>query len=115
MKKTILVIMLLCLPVLAFAAYDFETLTIDNTAAGVPFTASKVIKSSAATTSAVKATCTLETAQIRFRIDGTAPTTTVGHPLEIGESFELIGNENIAKFKGIRTGGTSGVLQCSYE
>jgi hypothetical protein len=57
----------------------------------------------------------LETAQIRYTVDGvTAPTTTVGTLLEIGESLLLWGTQDIQNFKAIRTGGSSGVLDVHY-
>ena len=57
---------------------------------------------------------TLETAPIRFWINGTDPTTTEGHLMQPGQSGTVKGAA-ITKFKAIRTGGTSGVLRCSFE
>lgn len=54
----------------------------------------------------------LETAQVRWRDDGTAPTASVGKLLEIGQSFEYQGD--LSKIKFIRTGGTSGALPVTY-
>ena len=59
-------------------------------------------------------TVTLETAPIRFRIDGTDPISTEGHLMQPGQSATVKGAA-ITKFKAIRTGGTSGVLKCSFE
>lgn len=52
----------------------------------------------------------LETAQVRMRSDGTAPTTTEGELLEIGDIVILSAFE-IEHMQFIRTGGTSGVLR----
>jgi len=64
--------------------------------------------------SADHAVCTNETGQIRFRIDGVAPTAAEGHLLEVGGTLNLEGKGELANFRGIRTGGTSGVLKVSY-
>ena len=57
----------------------------------------------------------LETAQIRTRVDGTAPTTAEGEPVDVGEIVTISGYANLVNFRGIRTGSTSGVIafQCS--
>ncbi len=51
----------------------------------------------------------LETAQIRFRGDGTAPTATTGTVMEVGDQIYLT-EEEVENMQFIRTGGTSGVL-----
>lgn len=52
----------------------------------------------------------LETAQIRFRYDGTAPTTTVGSLADPGDIITIRGLSHLTDFRGIRTGATSGVV-----
>ena len=89
-------------------ASEYEAITVDNTVGGKACTTAKVGTST-------KAFITVETAQIRFTIDGTAPTTTVGHLLNIGDILELDSAEDIAAFRAIRTGATSGVIHCTYS
>ena len=89
-------------------AAEFETVTIDNTAGGVALTAAKYV-------TCIKALISVETAQIRFTVDGTAPTTTVGHILNSGDVLSLTSNEDIAAFKAIRTGTSSGTIQVTYS
>lgn len=89
-------------------AQEYEALTIDNTVGGIACTTVKV-------GTCTKAFMTLETAQIRFTTDGTAPTTSVGHLLNIGEVLKLDSAEDIAAFRAIRTGATSGSLRCTYS
>jgi hypothetical protein len=61
------------------------------------------------------ALCRLETAEIRYTLDGsTAPTALVGIPLEPFEWIILENANQIRNFRGYRTGGTSGVLKCFY-
>lgn len=94
-----------------------EVITVADTAIG--FTAS-IYQQNAVN----MVTCSAETAQMRFRVDGTDPSSTVGHLLEVGQ-WICIGNctglagspafQQIASFKAIRTGGSSGTLFCTYE
>ena len=84
---------------------EYESLTIADTALGL--TASKISGQSVAF-------ITVETAQIRFRLDGTAPTASEGHLLEAGDDLTLEGATTMASFKVIRTTATSAVLKCSY-
>lgn len=64
--------------------------------------------------SAQKAIMTLETAQIRVRFDGTAPTTSEGHLVEVGDVITLNAGSQMSTFQAIRTGATSGVLKVTY-
>jgi len=89
-------------------ASEYEALTIDTTAGGVAFTAAKYA-------GCTKVSARLETAQIRFTIDGTAPTAAVGTLLEVGEILTLDSAEDIAAFRGFRTGTVSGSLRCIYS
>src|SRR5690348_12509777 len=81
-----------------------EQITIDNTTGGVPFTATKISPGGQPQTSA--AYCTLETADIRYTVDGSAPTASVGTLWTAGNAIAFSGHEVLAAFKGIRTGST---------
>ena len=84
-----------------------ERLTVDATAGGVSLTIP---------TAGRYCNMRLETAQIRFTLDGsTAPTTTVGRLLEVGEILELESIEEMEAFAAIRTGAVSGVLDIEYS
>jgi len=87
--------------------YAFEQVTVDNTAGGKGLTAATYDASK-------RAVITVETAQIRYRADGGAPTTTVGHIADIGDTIELESASEIANFKAIRTGANSGLISVSY-
>lgn len=89
-----------------------EPITVAATAIG--FT-DATISVGAGHPSATVATCRLETAAIRYRIDGTAPTTTVGLLVNPLESFTVVGNDAMRAFLAIRTTGTSGALTCLYS
>lgn len=110
--KTFLITLLLSVTLVAQTppqAFSYEVMTIDATAAGIGFTA---------TTLTVRGeqmrTCfgVLETAAIRYRIDGlAAPTAANGTPLSIDQRIQIDGFTNLTKFRGIRTGGVSGVIR----
>ncbi len=89
-------------------AFYHGSLTVDDTAGGVSIVAGGK-SSSTYRSPANKTYMTLETAQIRWTVDGTAPTTSVGHLLEYGQSLTLTG-EDIVNFKAIKTGATSATL-----
>ena len=83
-----------------------QELTIDATAGGLQLTTP--------TNGMVMASLRLETAQIRFTVDGSAPTAGAGRLMEVGEVIELESWEEAAAFKAIRTGAVSGVLDVEY-
>ena len=89
----------------------FEQLTVDATSGGVKFTVAKVTSSASL---ASWASCRLETAEIRYTHDGTTPTASVGTLLEIGDTLRLNTREDVLNFKAIRTGSSSGVLDCTF-
>lgn len=103
-----------------FFAYDYDNaLTIDNTAGGVGFTASKVTPvGQAYRAQAVFVTVSCASSapcDINYTYDGaTTVTTTVGQTLSTGMSFTLFGYQNIVNFKAIRTGSNSAVLKVVY-
>lgn len=53
---------------------------------------------------------TLETAPIRFTLDGSTPTTALGQPLQVGDRLELFNAKDISNFKGIAMTGSAGAL-----
>ena len=83
-----------------------ESLTVDATVGGVGFVGHAANR---------YALITCETAQVRFTVDGTAPTTTVGHLLNPGDILKLDSNADIAAFRAIRTGETSGVIKATFS
>lgn len=94
-----------------YAAYDYETITIDNTSGGVGLTSGKLTT----TPRPKRVFITVEDAQIRYRVDSGAPTSTVGHILNPMDIITIEGIHNLTNFKAIRTGATSGKLQVTYE
>lgn len=88
---------------------DYEDITISTTATG--FTASKMTNNGIQ----IKAVrISVETAGIRYREDGSDPSSTVGHAREAGDEFIVVGYNAIANFRAIRIGAEDATLRCTY-
>ena len=85
-----------------------ESKTVDNTVGGVALTGGTYGTN-------IYALITAETAQMRFTVDGTAPTTAIGHLLNPGDTLELDSLADITAFRAIRTGSVSGVIKATYS
>jgi hypothetical protein len=92
-------------------AFAGEAITVANTAIG-PTSATFAPSGEAP---AQRAVVTVETASLRYRYDGTAPTASVGHLALPGEVIVVDGVDNVAKLRMIRTGSTSAVVHVTYE
>lgn len=90
--------------------YTFDQITIDNTSGGKSITSANIN----ASPKPKKVIITIETAQIRYTIDGTAPTSSVGHLCNPFDVIVLEGYSQIQNFKAIRAGGTSATISISY-
>lgn len=91
-----------------FQSNDAESLTIDATVGGIALTAGTY-------GTARYAEISIEVAEIRFRVDGGAPTSTVGHIASPPDIIELESAEDIAAFRAIRTGATSATIFVTYQ
>lgn len=98
-----------------FSAGSYESLTVAASAVGFTKSYRQPESGDYQTVMAKAVFCSLETAQIRFRIDGTSPTSSVGHLLEIGQTLTLNNPGDITNFRAIRTGDTSGVLRVTFR
>lgn len=84
---------------------NFESITVSSTAKGI--------------TDGVEgghvnyAIITVESAAIRFRLDGTAPTAAIGHVVEAGGEIILATSGEIADFQAIRRDGVDATLRVS--
>ena len=93
-----------------YDSFAYEKITVADTA--IALTAATYTPVGA--DKAQKAYITVETAQIRYRLEGT-PTTAEGHLLEIGDILQITGSDDIAGFKAIRTGATSASIKVTYS
>lgn len=96
-------------PASAVQYITFEQVTVAASAIGL--TAAKITPPGLL--QATSATCRLETAEIRYRLDGGTPTPTVGTLLEPGDALTLSGHDVLVAFLAIRTTGASGLLSCT--
>ena len=94
-------------------AFGFETITVAAAAGGIGPTLATI--NPATKGYACRGVFTVETAQIRYRYDGTAPSSTVGHILNAGDVLELEGIINLQNLLFIRTTGSSATVQATYE
>ena len=85
----------------------FESLTIDDTVGGVALTPSVY-------GDATFAKISVESASIRIRVDGGAPTSVLGHLLAVDDICKLINANEIANFRAIRVTTTSATLMITY-
>ena len=93
-----------------YSPYAFESVTANN--ANQSLTAATYTSTGAKSAKAFIGP--LESGQVRWRIDGTAPASDEGHLLEIGQTLVLENLDQIENFKVIRTGSANGTLKVTY-
>ena len=86
-----------------------EAITVSSTAIG--FTAGTAYPAGNAATAAV-ITCAAQ--PIRYRVDGTDPSATVGHVMNDKDSLVINGPASVALFKAIKDGATDAVIHVTY-
>lgn len=92
--------------------FAFEALPVSNSAVG--FTVDTYTPNGDLGQPATLATAKVESAQIRYRTDGTNPTATVGTIAEDGEVITVESNSDIQAIRFIRTGGGDATLQTEF-
>lgn len=92
-------------------AFAGEAITVADSAIG-PTSATRAPSGQAP---AERAVVTVETASLRYRYDGTAPTSSVGHLALPGEVIVVEGVDNVEDLLMIRTGATSAAVHVTYE
>ena len=91
-------------------AYNFETLTVTN--AAKKFTVAKL--SEAGYENAIRAVVTVAGDSIRYRLDGTDPSDTVGHIAYASETIVVEGTTNLTRFRMFRVT-TDATVTVTYE
>lgn len=97
-------------------AYQFENATV-TTSAAKRLTASKYVArggfggSHGGTQTLF---CTVETDSIRFEVDGSSPTATVGHKVAAGDSFQVDGYQACSNLIMFGSGSASASVQCTF-
>ncbi len=89
--------------------YDYESITVSTSAVGL--TAGKIEPSSSVAEKdlgkAKLIRISVESAAVRFREDGTDPTATEGHLLNVGDYYFIANLGQSKKFRAIRNSGES--------
>lgn len=87
-----------------------EAITVSTTAVGLTV----ATRNEAAANEAVLAMIQVLSQPIRFRVDGTAPTSTTGNRANTNDILEVWGYEDQRNFSAIREGGTNATLEVNY-
>lgn len=103
-----------------YFAYDYGNVTVDATVGGVPFPATDLAWTSNPVNTAQLVTFTIDcaagtTCPIRFTIDGTVPTTSVGMRADYQTTISIFNRPNLVNFRAIREGATSAILNVTYQ
>lgn len=93
---------------------DYESLTVGAEAGRLSADKIRPPSGSYAGLAARQALLSLEGGDIRFRLDGGAPTQGSGHYLADGDTLVLTETQTLEKFQAIRVGEVSGTLQVTY-
>lgn len=99
-------------PVSQLSTVAYEQITVAATAIG--FSVANVRGYGSNRFAAEKVIVVVETAQIRWRADGTDPTSSVGHLANVGTVLTFDNRDRIEKFRAIRTGSVSATLSVEY-
>ena len=91
-------------------AMDYEAIVVSTTAIGISND-----KLHLDVNPCLAAFITVEVANIRFRIDGTAPTTTEGHELAAGQNLTLAHELDVRQFLAIKDDETNAVLRVTLR
>jgi hypothetical protein len=88
------------------SASTFESVSVTGTAGG--FTAATYAGKN-------HAVITVEVAPIRYRVDGTDPTASVGHLVAVGGVIVLESGSDVSNFAAIRSTGSSATLMVTFD
>lgn len=93
---------------------DYEVVTVAAQTAGLAAGKIRPQTGPYAKMSARAALLSLESGDVRFRLDGGQPAADNGHLLVSGDTLVLTGTQALDKFLAVRTGATSGTLRVTY-
>ena len=91
---------------------DFEIIAIDGSPKG--FTSSKIFPGSPKRIECRAAQCRLESADIRYLLTGSDPTSTNGMLIQAGEPFDILGEQNVRQFRAVKAGDNNGKVTVHY-
>ena len=91
----------------------FEKLTVSNTAKALTLATYQTTPIANTTQRAILAVITVEDNDMRYRVDGTDPTTAIGHLIKDGGIIQLESGLEINQFRAIRVSADA-VIQVTY-
>lgn len=96
--------------------YEFETLTVSTSAQTLTETKWKQRGTEAVRNlgNARFVLISVSADKVRVRLDGTAPTSSVGHEMAVGDSILLSSEEQFKDFKVIRSGSADANVSVTY-
>lgn len=103
-------------------AFAYEDITVDATAGGKGVTAATAfpvklagsgVQQVALDFGAEEATFSVEVDTVRYTLDGTAPTATLGHLLGLGDILTVVGRDNLKRLRFIRVT-TNATIRATY-
>lgn len=92
----------------------YESITVSTTSVSPITTTIQSTLTNGLREQAVEAVVTIETNPIRYRVDGTAPTSSEGHLLNAGDVLTVQGFQNITNLKMIRQGSADATVRITY-
>ncbi len=95
---------------LVMDVFDYESIIVADTAKGL--TSDKYAPTNGRV--ATRVVITVESASMRYRSDGSDPTSSEGHMITPRSSLVVVGPQAIKDLRFIRTGSVSGKLRVSY-
>ena len=96
-------------PIAGAVAVAFETITVSSSV--ISLTAAQVDPTDRK--SPRMARLSVEGDSIRYRVDGSDPTTTIGHKLVVGDFMDIVGWENLKKLRMVDVS-TDATVQVTY-
>lgn len=112
MKRLFFVLVLLALTVPLSAQWRYVANVPDITVAATAIGITDSYVNGQGHVQANVGSCIVSTAEVRYTIDGTTPTSSYGYVAGIGAQIPLDGNDIVSAFRAIRTGSTSALLSC---
>mgnify|MGYP001594427290 CR=1 FL=1 len=116
MKRIALLSLLLIAPAVyaeeGSVATAFEQITVSSTSVGLT-TSNYDLTNADLSRRTKRVVCSVESNAIRFRVDGTAPTASVGYPVTAGQQIIIDKPNDIENFRSIRQSADA-TLSCIY-
>ncbi len=92
----------------------FETLVVTDAVVSLSPEKLNPVMGTFANIKARAAQVTLEDGDIRFRLDGSDPSSTEGHRFPAATALSIVGTQTLRQFRAVRSGTVNGTLRVTY-